>query len=216
LADSPVAECDLNGIRQTVGSLAGGGASGGRVKLTGGTLIVEQTGASTYNGTIEGPGTFQKSGAGMLVLTGPNAYSGPAMSQAGELRVDGLMAQTTATVLDGGVLSGTGMIGGSVNVQERGSLVAGGPDGTLAIDGTLLLGKASRTYIQLDAALGLGYGIRRLSQVTYGGTLVVQNRAGSLVAGKSFHVFSAAEGKGHFDAIVPGPGLGLAWDFNAQ
>jgi autotransporter-associated beta strand protein len=175
---------------------------------------VDQDGLSTYNGTLEGVGTFQKDGSGTLVLAGPNTYTGSTTVQSGELRVNGALAQTTVTVNGDGVLSGTGVIQGSVNVQQQGTIIPGGGIGKLAIAGALLLGNESRTSIQVDAALGLASGIYQIGHVTYGGTLIVQSRSGTLSLGQSFHVFSAAQATGQFSAIVPGPGPGLRWTFS--
>jgi hypothetical protein len=54
-----------------------------------------------------------------------------------------------------------------------------------------------------------------MSQITYGGTLVVSNQAGSLAPGDSFKLFNATIYSGGFSAISPAtPGAGLVWNTN--
>jgi len=216
LGNSPLAELDLNGCNQTVASLAGGGAHGGRVRLNGGTLTVAQNGAeaSTYEGAVEGSGAFEKTGTGILVLAGTNTHTGPTTVHAGQLRVEGSLGQTALTVLGEGVLSGTGLIGGSVSVEGSGLLRLGGGKRPLTIRGALKLSEQSKTLIEVDATTGACDGIQGIGHVTYGGTLVVHNRSGTLLTGETFRVFSTSHGKGHFSAILPAPGPGLAWSFN--
>jgi hypothetical protein len=49
--------------------------------------------------------------------------------------------------------------------------------------------------------------------VTYGGTLSLNNLAGTLAAGNSFKLFTASSYSGSFGNITPvTPGPGLAWD----
>ena len=54
---------------ETIGSLQGGGLSGGAVSIAANaTLTVAETGNQTFAGTISGAGNFTKSGAGTLTL----------------------------------------------------------------------------------------------------------------------------------------------------
>jgi autotransporter-associated beta strand protein len=60
---------------ETIGSLSGGGASGGNVSIAGGQSL-GITAASTFNGSISGAGGLVKSGAGDVTLSGNNTYTG--------------------------------------------------------------------------------------------------------------------------------------------
>jgi autotransporter-associated beta strand protein len=76
-------------LNETIGSLRGGGATGGSLNVTNGaTLTVAETNSNTYAGAISGAGGFTKSGAGTVILTGANSsYSGNVSVSAGALRV---------------------------------------------------------------------------------------------------------------------------------
>ncbi len=80
---------DLNSTSQTIGSLAGGGTTGGNVTLGSGTLITGGDNSSTsFGGVISGTGSLQKSGTGVMTLTGANTYSGGTTVSAGTLQGD--------------------------------------------------------------------------------------------------------------------------------
>lgn len=60
---------------ETIGSLQGGGTTGGNVSIaTGAALTVAATGSSTFAGLITNSGALVKSGAGTLTLSGANTY----------------------------------------------------------------------------------------------------------------------------------------------
>lgn len=68
---------DLNGVNQTIGSLAG--VDGSQVALGGAWLTIGQDGTSTtFSGVIGGSGSVTKTRGGILTLAGssPNTYSG--------------------------------------------------------------------------------------------------------------------------------------------
>ena len=81
LANASGAILDLNGQNQTIGSLAGGGTTGGEVKLGTGQLTVRTLSSATYNGLLTGTGSLMVSNTtsspGLnLVLTRDNTFSG--------------------------------------------------------------------------------------------------------------------------------------------
>ena len=90
LANVAGAGLDISGYNTQIGSLAGGGASGGNVTLGAATLSVGGDNSSTtYAGTISSsgsPGTsLIKIGAGRLTLSGSNTYTGGTLVSAGVL-----------------------------------------------------------------------------------------------------------------------------------
>ena len=89
LANVAGATLDLNGFNQTIGSLAGGGSTGGQVLLGAGTLTLGGTNASTsFAGVISGTGgALVKNGTGTLTLSGANTYTGATTVNTGILTV---------------------------------------------------------------------------------------------------------------------------------
>ena len=105
---------------ETIGSLSGGGASGGHVNLQANTLSVGDAGSTTYSGVISGSGGLTKLGAGNLTLSAANTYSGTTTVNGGTLILSG--ARTDAS--------------GAINVAS-----ASGVNATLEIqNGTYALG----------------------------------------------------------------------------
>ena len=79
---------DLNGVRQTVGSLSGTDASGTQIKLGSGALTVGNAANTIFDGVIGGNGgSLVKQGGGTLTLTGSNTYTGNTTVNAGTLRL---------------------------------------------------------------------------------------------------------------------------------
>ncbi|MDY0169156.1 MAG: autotransporter-associated beta strand repeat-containing protein [Thermoguttaceae bacterium] len=86
LANTAGATLALGGFDLAVGSLAGGGTTGGEVALGGNTLTVGGLGTSTnYSGTVSGTGGIVKTGGGVLTLSGPLDYTGDTVVDAGTL-----------------------------------------------------------------------------------------------------------------------------------
>jgi autotransporter-associated beta strand protein len=85
LADATTALIQLN-ASETIGSLAGGGTTGGTVNLQGNTLTVGDANTSTtFAGILSGTGGLTKQGTGALALSGPNTYEGATIVSAGSL-----------------------------------------------------------------------------------------------------------------------------------
>ena len=69
--------------------------------------------------------------------------------------------------------------------------------------------------MKLNALSNTADALSGMTNVTYGGTLLLTNLAGSLGAGNSFPLFSATNHFGAFDNLVPAtPGPGLRWNTN--
>jgi autotransporter-associated beta strand protein len=79
------ATLDLNGINQTIGSLAG--VAGSSVLLGSGTLTLGGNGTyTTFSGNISGTGGIIKNGGGTFILAGTNSYGGTTWINSGVLK----------------------------------------------------------------------------------------------------------------------------------
>ena len=93
---APGATLDLNGVSQTIASLADGSGGGGSVINSAGTPVLltvnQAAGETTFNGTITDNGSANaisvvKSGAGTTKLVGNKAYTGPTVIEGGTLKL---------------------------------------------------------------------------------------------------------------------------------
>ena len=140
LANTAGVSMDLNGFNTQIGSLAGGGVTGGNVILGAATLTVGGNNASptAYAGVISGTGgALTKIGAGALTLSGDNTYTGGTMVSEGTLLVSNTAGSATGTgpvTVDAATLGGTGFINGPVTLTGDSTLTS---TGTLTINGTL-------------------------------------------------------------------------------
>ena len=139
---------------ETVGSIAGAGT----VDLGGRALTAGANDQSTsFSGTIAdniGGGSFVKSGAGTLTLSGDQSYTGSTDVLGGTLLVGGAMASTSVNVASGATLGGTGTLAGDVTVNDGGHL-AGQSGQTLSV-GNLTLASGSVVDARLGAPSGTG------------------------------------------------------------
>jgi uncharacterized repeat protein (TIGR03803 family) len=174
----------------------------------------------TVNGTVGGVGGLRKAGPGLLVLNATNPCTGSIMASNGTLLVNGFLAAVTnVTVQSGATLGGNGLIGGPVTVEAGATLSPGigipWPPHTLTVSNTLTLAADSTTIMQLNKTAGTNDQVRGLTTVTYDGTLVVTNHAGTLTAGDSFKLFDASNYVGNVTRITPAsPGIGIEWDLS--
>jgi len=77
LANTAGASLNITGFNTQIGSLAGGGGSGGNVTLGAATLTTGADNTSTsYAGVVSGTGGLTKTGTGTQTLTGLNTYTG--------------------------------------------------------------------------------------------------------------------------------------------
>ena len=121
LANANTALLELNGFTSTIGSLTGGGASGGNVNL-GSTVLTlggDNTSPSAYAGIILGTtigGCITKIGTGTQILSGANTYGGTTTINGGTLQVGN---GTSGNLLTGGaIFSALTFNGGAINFQE--------------------------------------------------------------------------------------------------
>ncbi|MES2506202.1 MAG: autotransporter-associated beta strand repeat-containing protein, partial [Verrucomicrobiota bacterium] len=132
LANASGVGLDLNGKSETIGSLSGGGASGGNVSLDAGRLTVGGNGATTtYAGIISGSGSLVKTGNGIMTLSGANTFTGGLEIQRGTL----VLARTGGNTLANNVpVTLNGMNARlEVNTSQIMGALNAGPNTTVSI-----------------------------------------------------------------------------------
>jgi hypothetical protein len=111
-------------------------------------------------------------------------------------------------------LKGSGTLQGTATVS--GTLAPGGASiGPLTVYGNLTNQATAVTKVRLNKTLGTNDNVNCSGAISFGGTLVVTNVAGSLTTSDTFKLFSASGGfSGNFGTIVGNAGSGLAYVFN--
>jgi autotransporter-associated beta strand protein len=191
--------------------VSGGRLIGSTVSLQGliqndAALEFAQAANGVFAGRIGGTGLLDKSGAGLLELTGDNsALRGATTVRAGELRITGSLAGSATTVLSGATLSGNGTVGGLV--ARSGAIVSPGANGLgmLGVNGAIQLQQGSTLRLQIQAPSGsdmlIGNGTMQL-----GGTAALTNLGGTYAFNSNYLLLQANGGRtGMFDVVT---GLG--------
>ncbi len=142
LANTAGVVLDLNGYNQTIGSLSGGGTSGGNVTLGSGILTVGDSTSTTYAGVISGTGSVVKQGDGTLVLTGTNTYSGGTAINGGTLQVSSdsnLGASSGGLSFNGGALNTTASMATArgITLNSGGGTLSPDSGTTLTVSSTI-------------------------------------------------------------------------------
>ncbi|WP_431099055.1 autotransporter outer membrane beta-barrel domain-containing protein [Polaromonas aquatica] len=159
-----------------------------------GLLTFDQTANGTFAGSIGGSGTLIKEGAGTVILSGTNTYTGATIINGGTLRGTTASLQgfiTNRANLEflqagngtfAGVISGTGNVvkSGTGNVSFSGTNTYNGPTivtgGTLSVNGSLT---NSTVQVMNGGTLG-GTGSVRNTTIQSGGALAPGNSIGTL------------------------------------
>ena len=145
IANESTATLALGNQIRVIGSIAGGGTTGGNIATggtSGGLIVGGNHTSTTYAGIISGAGastgTIRKVGSGTLTLTGANSYTGATIASGGTLEFDYVTADpfisSGAITLAGGTLSFKGKVDGS----------------TMDTTGTLTLANVSRSSIKIE------------------------------------------------------------------
>ncbi|MDC9607299.1 beta strand repeat-containing protein, partial [Xenorhabdus griffiniae] len=136
--------------------LGHGGTTGNLTKsdiLNKGTLALNLSGTSNFEGVISGSGHIDKIGAGVTRLSSDSsAFTGSTHVEKGTLIVDGQLGTTTSTfnVKNGGTVNGTGIVGGKTTIESGGHLTGKQGD-TLTFSKDLILNSGANVDISLGA-----------------------------------------------------------------
>jgi fibronectin-binding autotransporter adhesin len=129
--------------------------SGGDLNVATGTITVASSKTATISSTLTGNAGINKSGAGALVLSGTNTYSGGTTVSAGTLQgnatsLQGNITDNATVVFDqasAGIYAGNLSGSGSLTKQNSGTLTLSGANtysnGTTVSAGTLTLGSTT-------------------------------------------------------------------------
>ena len=186
------------------------GAGGFYMDNYGGNPPLVFAAANTYQGI-----TDIRSGM-ELALIGNGSISGStniSLASSATLDVSGRADQRLTLAL-GQTLLGFGTINGNLTVGAGAAISPGGAGtiGTLTVTNAVAL--SGTTLMDLNQTAGTRDQITCAS-ITYGGTLSLNNLAGTLAAGNSFKLFNASSYSGSFANVTPAtPGSGLAWDLS--
>ncbi|HEY3861591.1 MAG TPA: hypothetical protein VGO59_06845 [Verrucomicrobiae bacterium] len=190
----------------------------------------------TFSNVISGSGGFYWDNYNNeIAFAASNTYQGPTVIESGRdlaLVGSGSISATTnitlaasatldasqrtdhtLTLAAGQTLQGSGTVNGNLS-ESAGAVVSpggAGVIGTLTVNGAVTLSGA--TDIQVNETAKTGSQISGATAITYGGTLIVSNLAGTFASEDSFKLFTALSYGGAFATIVPAtPGPGLAWN----
>jgi outer membrane autotransporter protein len=159
----------------------------------------------TTQGSIAGEGGITKTGAGNLILTGTNRYTGTTNINAGTLSVNGSLA-SPVSVNNGGTLGGTGTINNAVTVQSGGVFAPGNSIGTITVNGSVNFSSGSTYRVEIDA-LGNAdrinvTGAPGTAQLS-GGRVDVQAGTGTYQNGMRYTILNATGGvNGSFSQVT--------------
>lgn len=202
-----------NGLAVARNAFVGGQGDGtGTLRLEGGTLIVSNLEANATSQIIFNRGTLQTRSSALanntplVVGDGSNAAT---LQFLGGTNVfpKGLRLASNA------VLTGSGRINGNVTNLLGSTLSPGPAIGTLTIASNLVL--AGTTYMELNKQSNTNDRIQGVLNLSYGGTLVVTNLAGTLATGDTFPLFSFTTRTGNFTNLVNQTGnAGVVFGFN--
>jgi outer membrane autotransporter protein len=181
---------------RSIGALSGAGD----VELGANSLSMGSSTSSTFSGALSGTGGLTKLGAGNLILSGANTYTGGTTVSAGTLSVNGSVVGTT-TVSSGAALGGSGTVG-DVALSGGGILAPGNSIGTLTVNGDLSFGSGSIYRVEANAA-GASDKTVVNGNVTLAGRVDVQAENGSYADRTSYTILSHTGTRtGVFDSVT--------------
>ncbi|MCX5515684.1 autotransporter outer membrane beta-barrel domain-containing protein [Kaistia algarum] len=168
-------------------------SSGNMLEITGEASGTLNLGDVSDTGTYEGFSNLTKSGSGLWVLSGSGgSLTGSATIDQGTLQLASGAASAAVFTVNGGVLSGTGSVGGLV-VNAGGTVSPGYSPGTLTVNGDVAFAAGS-TYVVDIAASGAHDLIAATGTATLNGGTVQINAASDVDPFTTYSILTAAGG----------------------
>jgi autotransporter-associated beta strand protein len=199
-----------SGVLTTTGSVvdyANGVTIANPIVINSNTTQLQVTaGSATQAGVISelnGPRPLEKIGAGTLVLTAANTYSGPTTVSAGTLVVTGSIANSAVTVNSGSILAGTGTVGATtVNAGGTFGPGSGVPGSSMTVAGSLAFQSGALYLVQVNPATASSASVIAGGGAALAGTVNAAFAAGSYMS-RTYTILSAAGGRnGTFNALT--------------
>lgn len=165
------------------------------INITAASNLFVSSGVGILSGILSGVGGFNKTGSGILILSGnSSSYISASTVAAGELKVTGILG-SDLTLSSGGTLSGTGTVTGTV-FSSSGSIA-------LSAGETLTLGNLDMSN---NSTLGIQIDSERISELLVTGTATVagslQIKLNPIAARETYTILNASGGiTGTFDSI---------------
>jgi outer membrane autotransporter protein len=185
----------------TLQAAANGLALANTVRLNGDVTVDTQSNTMTLSGPISGSGGLDKIGSGTLMLTGASTYTGTTTVNEGVLNVNGSLVSTVC-VCSGGMLTGTGSIGG-LSVSGGGIVAPGNSIGTLTVRGNASFDVDGIYQVKANAA-GQSDKINVTGTATLtGGTVQVLAQNGTYAPQTRYTILTANAGvTGNFAGVT--------------
>jgi outer membrane autotransporter protein len=164
------------------------------------TQLQVTAGIATQAGVISelnGPRPLEKIGAGSLVLTAANTYTGPTTVNAGALVVNGSIASSAVTVNSGAILAGTGTVG-ATTINSGGIFApgaAGGTPATMTVQGNLAFQSGALYLVQVNPSTASSDKVALGGSASLAGTVQAVFASGRY-ASRTYTILSAAGGLG--------------------